>query len=182
MFEPLPMQIRQERERQGLSQLALANLADVSRTSIVQLEKGEDNISLGVLVKIARALKMKRLFIADLSFEAGTPDLKVLLVARGALAAAEQVADQVADQAIASRRDLARHSESVASLLHSAFDAEPVPDAGIARAARRLASRPDTRSTERALRELAEESDDALPRRSARAKTAPQAAARKQGR
>lgn len=177
MFEPLPMQIRQERERQGLSQLGLAKLAEVSRTAIVQLEKGEDNVSLGVLLKVARALGMNRLFVAEMSVEAGTPDLTVLLVARGALAAAEQAADQ----AIATREELARHSKSVSSLLHSAFEAAPVPDVGIAHAAGRLASRPDTRSTARALRDLAE-SGDAIPRRSARPKPAAKAAARKQGR
>ena len=177
MFEPLPMQIREARERQGLSQLALANQAGVSRTAIVQLEKGEDNVSLGVLLKVARALKVTRLYVEDLSVDAPPPDLSVLLAAREAIAAAEEVADH----AIASRDRLTHHSEVVTSLLHRTYEAEAVADAGIGQAARRLAARPDARSTARALRDLAE-SRDAIPPRSARPKQAPKAASRKQGR
>ena len=177
MFEPLPMQIREARESQGLSQLALANSAGVSRTAIVQLEKGEDNVSLGVLLKVARALSLSRLYVQELSVDAPPPDLSVLLAAREAIAAAEEVADH----AIASRERLRHHAEVVSSLLHRTYEAETVADTGVGQAARRLAARTDARSTARALRDLAE-SRDAIPSRSARPKPAAKAASRKQGR
>lgn len=48
--------VRIERERQGLSQLQLAKLADLHRTYIGGVERGERNISLLNIVKIAGAL------------------------------------------------------------------------------------------------------------------------------
>ena len=176
MFEPLPTLIRDERERQRLSQLALANLAGVSRTTIVALESGEDNISVGVLVKVASALKMTELRIGDLALLPASADLRVLLLAREAIA----IAQKVIGQAAASRQELDGLSASVTELLHRAFDPAHVPNVGIARAAERLASRPPDRSTERALRALAE-SVDRLPR-SARAKAAAKPVARRRAR
>lgn len=48
--------VRAERERQGLSQEELATRADLHRTYIGGVERGERNISLLNLLRIARAL------------------------------------------------------------------------------------------------------------------------------
>ncbi len=42
----------------GISQETLANLADLDRTYIPSIEKGERNISITVLEKLAKALKV----------------------------------------------------------------------------------------------------------------------------
>ncbi len=165
MFEPLPTLIRDARERQDLSQLALANLAGVSRTTIVALESGEDNISLGVLVKVATALNLTQLQIGDLVLLPASADLRVLLIAREAIAAAQKVVGQAAS----SQKELENLSASVSDLLHQAFEPPHVPDVGVARAAERLASRSPDRATARALRDLAETADR-TPRSSARPK------------
>jgi transcriptional regulator with XRE-family HTH domain len=48
--------VRAERERQGLSQEALAQRAELNRSYIGGVERGERNISLLNLLRIARAL------------------------------------------------------------------------------------------------------------------------------
>ena len=42
----------------GLSQEALANIAELDRTYIPSIEKGERNVSVTVLEKLAKALKI----------------------------------------------------------------------------------------------------------------------------
>lgn len=165
MFEPLPTLIRDAREREQLSQLALANLAGVSRNTVVALESGEDNVSLAMLVKVANALKLKVLQIGDLDLEPALPDFKVLLLAREAIATAQKVIGQAA----ASHQELDRLGESVSQMLHEAFAPPRVRDVGIAKAAERLASRPADGATARALRDLAD-SADRVPRSAARPK------------
>jgi transcriptional regulator with XRE-family HTH domain len=49
-------QLRQENE---LSQEALAHLADLDRTYIPSIEKGERNVSLEVIQKLSKAFKIK---------------------------------------------------------------------------------------------------------------------------
>ena len=49
-------QVRQEREKQGLSQEDLANKAKVHRTYIGMIERAEKNITLLNIEKIAKAL------------------------------------------------------------------------------------------------------------------------------
>jgi transcriptional regulator with XRE-family HTH domain len=49
-------QLRQENE---LSQEALAHLAELDRTYIPSIEKGERNVSLEVIQKLSKAFKMK---------------------------------------------------------------------------------------------------------------------------
>ena len=51
--------MRQTRKEQGLSQEALALNADINRTYMGGLERGEENISLLTLMKIAAVLKTK---------------------------------------------------------------------------------------------------------------------------
>jgi transcriptional regulator with XRE-family HTH domain len=50
--------IRELRVKQGLSQEELAAFADLHRTYIGQIERGEKNIGLRNLEKIAKALKV----------------------------------------------------------------------------------------------------------------------------
>ena len=52
-------QVKKLRLEKGLSQEALAHLADLDRTYIPSIEKGERNVSITVIEKIAKALKVK---------------------------------------------------------------------------------------------------------------------------
>ncbi|MEN6385601.1 MAG: helix-turn-helix transcriptional regulator [Phycisphaerales bacterium] len=52
------MAIRKIREEENLSQEKLASLSDLHRTYIGQIERGEKNIGLRNLEKIAKALKV----------------------------------------------------------------------------------------------------------------------------
>ncbi len=63
MFEPLSALIRLQREAQDLTIDELSRLAGVSRTRLISLENGVDNISLELLVKIANALQMTEIRI-----------------------------------------------------------------------------------------------------------------------
>ncbi len=54
----LGKRIKQLRQEKGLSQEALAHLAELDRTYIPSIEKGERNISLEVIQKLAIALEM----------------------------------------------------------------------------------------------------------------------------
>jgi DNA-binding XRE family transcriptional regulator len=56
LYSQLGTRIRQEREKQKLSQGKLAGLIPISRVSIVNIEKGQQHTPLHVLVAIARAL------------------------------------------------------------------------------------------------------------------------------
>ena len=51
--------VRAERERRGLSQEALADLAGVSRSHIGEIERGEVNLSFVALTEIAAGLGVK---------------------------------------------------------------------------------------------------------------------------
>ncbi|HEY4613651.1 MAG TPA: helix-turn-helix transcriptional regulator [Bacteroidota bacterium] len=50
--------VRSERTKQGLSQEKLAELAGMHRTYIGMIERGEKNITLSNIARIARALNM----------------------------------------------------------------------------------------------------------------------------
>jgi transcriptional regulator with XRE-family HTH domain len=52
-------QVKKLRLEKGLSQEALAHHADLDRTYIPSIEKGERNVSITVIEKIAKALKIK---------------------------------------------------------------------------------------------------------------------------
>ena len=56
-------QVKKLRLERGLSQEKLAYEADLDRTYIPSIEKGERNVSITVIEKIAKALKVK---ISDL--------------------------------------------------------------------------------------------------------------------
>lgn len=165
MFEPLPTLIRMERERQGLTQEALARQAKISRSRLASLEKGDDNVSLKLLFKVANTLGISNLRTGGLQIEAASPELAILLAAADAI----ETARKIVDQAQASRADLDRVSATVSAMLERVLT--PVPDVGIARAAERLAASGHTQ------RELAESSD--VPRRAARTKAPSKATGRR---
>ncbi len=52
------MNIRKQREKRNLSQEELADLSDLHRTYIGQVERGEKNLTLRSLERIANALKV----------------------------------------------------------------------------------------------------------------------------
>ena len=51
--------LREERKRQGISQEQLALLAEVNRTYMGGVERGEENISLLTIQKLSTVLKVK---------------------------------------------------------------------------------------------------------------------------
>jgi len=57
--------VREIRKSQGLSQERLADIAGLHRTYIGSVERGEQNVSVDNIAKIAKALKVK----ASLLFE-----------------------------------------------------------------------------------------------------------------
>lgn len=63
--EKFGKQVKKLRLEKGLSQEALALLADLDRTYIPSIEKGERNVSITVIVKIANALKVKISILFD---------------------------------------------------------------------------------------------------------------------
>jgi transcriptional regulator with XRE-family HTH domain len=113
MFEPLPSLIRLQREAQGLTIDALSALAGVSRTRLIALEQGNDNISLELLVKIANALRITELRIGRLRMTPTTPDFDALVAAAEAI----QTARKIVEQAAGGKEDLDRVEGPVAALL-----------------------------------------------------------------
>lgn len=59
--------IRELRQDRGLSQEKLAQMADLHRAYIGQIERGEKNIGVENLQKIANALNVNIRFLLDLS-------------------------------------------------------------------------------------------------------------------
>jgi transcriptional regulator with XRE-family HTH domain len=55
----LIMRLKQHRAKQGLSQADLGEKAGITREYIARLETGRHDPSLGTLVKLAKALKVK---------------------------------------------------------------------------------------------------------------------------
>ena len=115
MFEPLPALVRQQRLRQGLTIDGLAALAGVSRSRLIALEKGRQNVSLELVVKIANALHMKELHVCGLLVSRTTPEFNVMVAAAEAIQAAESVVDRAAE----ARKELARVTGRVSALLSS---------------------------------------------------------------
>lgn len=58
VMKDLGIRVRQLREKAGLSQETLAELAKVHRTYISTIERGQQNISLTVLIRLADALEV----------------------------------------------------------------------------------------------------------------------------
>lgn len=57
--------LRQARKEQGFSQETLALTAEINRTYMGGLERGEENVSLLTLLKIAEVLKTKPSMLLD---------------------------------------------------------------------------------------------------------------------
>lgn len=53
------IKIKELRKQKGLSQEKLANLAEIDRTYLPTIEKGERNVSIEVVEKLAIALEVK---------------------------------------------------------------------------------------------------------------------------
>lgn len=53
------LKIKDLRKLRGLSQEKLANLAEIDRTYLPTIEKGERNVSIEVIEKLAKALEVK---------------------------------------------------------------------------------------------------------------------------
>ena len=66
--EEVGLNIRRIREKRGLSQEKLAALADIHRVYMGQIERGEKNIGLQNLEKIAKALEVPTRFLVDPEF------------------------------------------------------------------------------------------------------------------
>jgi transcriptional regulator with XRE-family HTH domain len=113
MFEPLPALIRLRREQLGLTLDALSALAGVSRSRLAVLEKGDDNISLELLVKVANALGLKEIRIGGLEVRAATPEFSTLVAAAEAI----QAARKIILQAASAGADLERAAAPVSALL-----------------------------------------------------------------
>jgi len=65
--EEVGFKIRRIREKRGLSQEKLGALAGLHRAYIGQIERGEKNIGLKNLEKIAKALEVPVRFLVDVS-------------------------------------------------------------------------------------------------------------------
>ena len=66
--EEVGLNIRRIREKRGLSQEKLAALADIHRVYMGQVERGEKNIGLINLDKIAKALDVDIRVLIDIDF------------------------------------------------------------------------------------------------------------------
>ena len=53
------LRLKELRKLKGLSQEKLANLAEIDRTYLPTIEKGERNVSIEIIEKLARALDIK---------------------------------------------------------------------------------------------------------------------------
>lgn len=132
MFEPLPSLVRLQRERRGLTQDRLAKLAKVSRGQLIAFERGDQNISLLFLLKIARALELTELRLAELYLHPSPPDVTMVIKAMDAIATAERIVSNAAAEA----GELQKAKASVSALMDRILG--PVPDAGIGSAAERV--------------------------------------------
>ncbi len=74
VLKQLGTRIREKRKRMGLTQETLANLADIDRSYIGGVERGERNITFSLLCKICTALNCD---VAELTTH--IPDIKDLV-------------------------------------------------------------------------------------------------------
>jgi transcriptional regulator with XRE-family HTH domain len=172
MFEPLPNVIRLRRKQRNLTLEALSKMAGVSRRQLWLLEEGH-NVSLKFLLKVARALELTELPIAELRLRAAPPDLATLVIAADAVATANRALKGLADVAV----QLDEASTSIGALVNRAL--RPVGSGeAIAAAAERLGQLPPEEAVHVAatLRELAQAPD--TTHRAARAKRADTAPAK----
>ena len=148
MLDAIRFRVRNEREKQDLTQQQLADRAGVSRWRLVSFENGDSKISLDFVLKICRELKLTDIVIDDLRLRAAAPglDLPALVAAKDAVAAAQAA--------------VLRAAAELDVLVNRAL--KPAGStAAVVRAAERLAAtRPEQREqTGHALRDLVHESE-----------------------
>lgn len=146
MFEPLPALMRLQRQKLDLTLDAASALSGVSRSRVAALEKGDDNISLDLLVKLANAYGMTEVRIGGLRVAEANRDFRMLVAAAEALETAGRIVEQVE----ALRADLERVSGPIAELLEPVITSRkpsgksPGSTDGIERLARLIARRRHT--------------------------------------
>lgn len=65
-LESISKIVKFHRKQSGLSQLELANLADVGKTIIFDIEKGKLSIQYNTLIKVLKALNIRIVFESPL--------------------------------------------------------------------------------------------------------------------
>lgn len=65
----LGIHIRKLREVKKISQQGLADLCDMPKTSIGRVERGEVNVTIKTLIKIANALEIEPKYILDFTYK-----------------------------------------------------------------------------------------------------------------
>jgi len=151
MFEPLPDVIRLRRIERNLSQERLSKLAGVSRGQLALLEAGE-NVSLLFLLKVARALELTELPIAELRLRAAPPELGALVIASDVVKNARRAVGRLFD----ADQTLEEAETAIDNLLSRAF-ASAGPSDAIEAAVNRLETIPqaEQEAAGHTLRELA---------------------------
>lgn len=96
MFEPLPGLVRLRREQRNITQAQLAEKAGINRGQLIAFEQGRQNVTLKTLLKIARALEMTELPLAELHLRPAEPEVTALVAAADALAIARGVTTSAA--------------------------------------------------------------------------------------
>lgn len=121
MFEPLGTQIRLRRKELGMTIDGLAVGAKVSRARLIALEKGDDNVTLDLLVRIANALGLTELYIGGLRLEATAPDLRNAMK----MASALRDADELLEKAVEAREQFRRLIVPLAEVVASVTEEDP---------------------------------------------------------
>ena len=141
MFESLGNLIRLRRIERNLTVNRLAELADVSRGQLLQLEKGE-NVSLQFVVKVAAILELTELPLDGLRLRSAPLELAPIVRAVDAVAAAKRAIAQVHEVAAQLGEAEASLDELINQALATTGSARDVADAS-----RRLASAPAEKRT-----------------------------------
>ncbi len=71
MLQKVGLQVKKQRKLAGLTQEKLAELTELSSTTISRLENGEQMVSVGTMLRIAQALQIKTGALFD-DFDFGT--------------------------------------------------------------------------------------------------------------
>lgn len=152
MFEPLPGIVRLRREQRNMTQAQLAEKAGVNRGQLIAFEKGEQNVTLQTLLKIARALEMRELPLAELYLGPSLPDLTMLVQAVDAVANARRAVTELAEVAVSATAHVDAASRAVQAMVDRFLESRDT-DAGLLEAVQRLVERP---AGDAALRGVAE--------------------------
>jgi transcriptional regulator with XRE-family HTH domain len=115
MFEPLGTEIRVRRKQLGMTIDGLAVAARVSRARLIALEKGDDNVTLDLLLRIVNALGITEIHIGGFRILPATPERKAAVDTIAAI----QDALETLDQAVAARDQLRRATGPIADLFAS---------------------------------------------------------------